>query len=360
MKLRSLLWGLTSALVIPVAPALASPFAEGAIVVPVEIGPAATASPTPLSSPVTIPVPAPAVGLSSPTPQLEQSPDAVYRRTNPAVVTIYHNDETGSGSIIRSDGLILTANHVVQGARGWGSIQIKTASGETFTGQVLAQDRYNDLALVQVRSSRPLPTVPLASTLGLRPGQQVFAIGSPFGRSGTMTQGVFTGNTHWGDLTTNPGLLKPGNSGGPLLNTRGELVGINKGLLRDDSGVSTSVQIARSFLQKQRMLEPDRPVAHTLPTPPSPSTSARVSRVSTQPPRIGARVDHQLVVHQVEPGSPAAQGGLRLGDRILAINSATLTSLAQLQSVLNRHPTSATLTVSRNQKLATIQLRFDR
>ncbi|MEN9262439.1 MAG: trypsin-like peptidase domain-containing protein, partial [Thermostichus sp. HHBFW_bins_43] len=116
----------------------------------------------------------------------EQTSIDVYQAASPAVVTIGNGRSTGSGTFVRPEGLILTNEHVVRGAR-HGLVQVRTAAGRTYTGEVIAVDRPNDLALVRLRDTggATFPTVPLASESGIRVGQQVFAIGSPFGLSGT-------------------------------------------------------------------------------------------------------------------------------------------------------------------------------
>jgi S1-C subfamily serine protease len=179
----------------------------------------------------------------------QQLADEIYQNVNPAVVTIYSGREIGSGSIITSEGLVLTNKHVI-----WSSPQIKakTADGKTYKGWVTSVDLQYDLALVQLETKDRLPTVRMASNMNLKPGQKVYAIGSPKGQAGTFTQGTYTKITSHGSLQTSPGLLQPGNSGGPLLNTQGEMIGINKGLLKDGSGLATSVIPARMFIERTR------------------------------------------------------------------------------------------------------------
>lgn len=175
----------------------------------------------------------------------------IYRRVNPAVVTLYSAGEIGSGSIIGAEGLILTNKHVVQNGV---QVEAKTASGKVYTGQVVAIDLRHDLALVQLATRDRFPTVPLASSANLQPGEPVYAIGSPAGRAGTFTNGHFQKVTEYGSLQTSRGLLQPGNSGGPLLNHRGEMIGINKGLLEDNSGLASSVTAAKALLDRHQAM----------------------------------------------------------------------------------------------------------
>ncbi|HEY9908189.1 MAG TPA: S1C family serine protease [Thermosynechococcaceae cyanobacterium] len=192
----------------------------------------------------------------SPSPQVDRSPqpereidpaDAVYRQVNSAVVTVYAGREVGSGSFVRSTGWVLTNRHVV---RETAQVTVKTADQTVYEGEVRSIDIRNDLALIQLTTAARFPVVPLVKSLTLQPGETVFAIGSPFGQAGTLTTGTFTRITERGSLQTSPGLLKPGNSGGPLLNDRGEMVGVNKGLLEDDSGLATSAIAVQEFLER--------------------------------------------------------------------------------------------------------------
>ena len=177
--------------------------------------------------------------------------DRVYRLVNPSVVTVYAGSEVGSGSFIRS-GWVVTNRHVVQETS---QVTVKTSDQAVYEGEVKAIDIRNDLALIHLPTAMQIPTVRLAESLTLQFGDRVFAIGSPFGKAGTLTTGTFSRMTERGSLQTSAGLLKPGNSGGPLLNDRGEMIGVNKGLLEDDSGLATSTLAVREFLA--RSLEQD-------------------------------------------------------------------------------------------------------
>lgn len=191
--------------------------------------------------------------LSSPKKPLQlaqsdaQVSEQVYRLVNPAVVTVYAGPEVGSGSFVRS-GWVITNRHVVREAS---RVTVKTADQTVYEGEVKAIDIRNDLALIHLTTTTQFPTVRLAESVTLQSGDRVFAIGSPFGKAGTLTRGTFSRITERGSLQTSSGLLKPGNSGGPLLNDRGEMIGVNKGLLEDNSGLATSVLSVRKFLDRE-------------------------------------------------------------------------------------------------------------
>ena len=183
-----------------------------------------------------------------------------------AVVTVRVGRDVGSGSIVRSHGLVLTNYHVVRRSLDQ-RVRIQTQVGTSYLGQVIASDRPNDLALIQLDTPESLPTVRLATTEPPT-GQVVCAIGSPFGAAGTITTGRLVRILANGDLQSDVE-LHPGNSGGPLVNAQGEVIGVNKGVARsrrrsprasldgDAAGSSTprrsyatNATIAEAFIQQ--------------------------------------------------------------------------------------------------------------
>ncbi len=298
-----------------------------------------------LSTPALSSVPVPTVVAQARSE--EQTSIDVYRKVSPAVVTLGTDRGSGSGSIVSSEGLVLTNNHVVRGVRG-GRVSVSTSSGKRYTGQVIATDPTNDLALVRLNTSDRFPAVPLSSAENIQVGQRVFAIGSPFGLSGTLTTGILSRIGRNGDLQTDAA-LNPGNSGGPLLNSRGELIGVNKAILSTGGGNSgigfaTSAVVARDFIQQNR----NRSTASTTVERPSPST-----------PLLGVTLDARtLIILGIQPGSVAANLGLRRGDQLIAINGRRLRDIQDLQAFLEGRPSSAILTVGRNRRLADVRVNF--
>lgn len=149
----------------------------------------------------------------------------VYQQASPAVVAIDAGNSSGSGSIVTSEGLVLTNAHVVGNTR---QVTIRLADGRQFSGQVIGYaDESLDLAAIQIDGGNTrFPTIPLASST-TQVGQQAFAIGNPFGLQGTFTVGIVSRIDVERGLLQTDAAINPGNSGGPLLNRDGELIGVN-------------------------------------------------------------------------------------------------------------------------------------
>lgn len=150
----------------------------------------------------------------------------VYRIASPAVVSISAGQVTGSGSIISSDGLVLTNAHVVQGER---TVTVVLADGTEYQGDVVGYGEPGlDLAAVRIRGGGTFPTIAVAPSNSVEVGQRAFAIGNPFGQfQGTLTTGIVSRIDRDRGLIQTDAAINPGNSGGPLLNSRGQLIGVN-------------------------------------------------------------------------------------------------------------------------------------
>jgi S1-C subfamily serine protease len=181
-------------------------------------------------------------------PKFDQITQDIYQRVNPTVVTVYTNQEMGSGIVAKPEGLVITNTHVIRNSL---QVNVKTSSGQVYPGRVVDFDLRYDLALIKldVQETR-LPTVPFAKNRPIKRGDRIYALGSPAGEAGTLTTGTFTQVTEHGSLQTSPGMLSPGNSGGPLINMQGEVIGVNKGVLSDNSGLATNVQAARELIER--------------------------------------------------------------------------------------------------------------
>ncbi|MEM6436593.1 MAG: trypsin-like peptidase domain-containing protein [Cyanobacteria bacterium P01_D01_bin.115] len=184
----------------------------------------------------------------------EQTNIQVYRNASPAVVAIEAEDGSGSGSIITTNGLVLTNAHVVGRNT---VVQVRLADGREFTGDVVgfASSRV-DLAAIQLRGNPSgLPTISIAAPNSVQVGQQAFAIGNPFGLSGTFTTGIVSRIDPERGLIQTDAAINPGNSGGPLLGSDGRLIGVNTSIFTTQQsggnigiGFAIPVQEVQTFI----------------------------------------------------------------------------------------------------------------
>lgn len=272
----------------------------------------------------------------------ESTTISVYDQASKAVVSIRTRGGSGAGAIIDPRGLIVTNNHVVDGAS---QVQVQTADGRTYRGQVLAIDRRNDLALVQIQPDRQLSSLRLSQSLP-RVGQRVYAIGNPFGLDRTLTVGILSRIAPGGDLQTDAS-LNPGNSGGPLLNSNGEIIGVNKAILSPGGSGNSGIGFATATGPVRQLVAQSKN-----------SSGQYVARQPTQG-GLGVVLDSQtLTVLEVKPGSVADRSGLQTGDRILGANNYAIRSTNDLQQILLQNPGALILTVGRNRQVGQIRIQL--
>ena len=273
---------------------------------------------------------------------------------------VYPQEGTGSGFIVKPDGLILTNNHVVSG-----SAQLTvTLAGDKkqYKARVLGTDPRNDLALVKIQAEHPLPFLRLGDSDNLQVGQKVLAIGNPFGFGGTLTTGVVSslGRTlqpqegrRLEDMIQTDAAINPGNSGGPLLDSHGAVIGINTAIYgpQGNIGIGFALPINRAkamldeFQAKGRVTRPYLGI----------QTIFVNGDLADE---LGLPSQGGLLVQGVESGSPAAEAGVRGptrravvgvyqiaigGDYIVAVDGQPVESQDSLQRVLNHKRVGDTL-----------------
>jgi len=237
---------------------------------------------------------------------------------------------SGSGFVIAQDGYILTNSHVVHGA---GKIEVALADGRSLSASLVGDDPETDLAVIRIHAN-DLVHVNLGDSQSVRVGQIAIAIGSPFGFQQTVTAGVVSAlgrsmRSQSGRLIDNiiqtDAALNPGNSGGPLVNSRGEVIGVNTAIILPAQGIcfaiasNTAKFVAAWLIKEGRIRRGWIGVAgQNVPIHP------RVARFHKLP------VNHGVLAAGIEPGSPASRADLREGDVIVAFQDKTVSHIDEL------------------------------
>lgn len=165
---------------------------------------------------------------------------SVYEKINPAIVSIDANLDdgfsAGTGCVVRADGVILTGSHVIEGAK---DIDVTTSDGKVYKASILAKMGKNkDLALLKIDSKSSLKTISFGDSAQVKVGQKVLAIGNPFGFAGTLTSGIVSRIDYAKGRIQTDAAINPGCSGGPLLNSQGEVIGISQSIYNPDNNIS--------------------------------------------------------------------------------------------------------------------------
>jgi S1-C subfamily serine protease len=237
---------------------------------------------------------------------------------------------TGSGFLIAPDGYILTNSHVVHGA---GRIEVTVADGREFGAALVGDDPESDLAVIRINAPQ-LTHARLGNSRSVRVGQIAVAIGSPFGFHQTVTAGVVSAlgrsmRSKSGRLIDNviqtDAALNPGNSGGPLVNSRGEIIGVNTAIILPAQGIcfaiaSNTAEFVTAWLIKEGRIRRSwiGVAGQNVPI------HARVVRFHR------LKVNHGVLVAGFEPGSPASRASLREGDIIVAFQGEPVSGIDEL------------------------------
>jgi S1-C subfamily serine protease len=284
----------------------------------------------------------------------------VVDQVGPSVVRIdvKRNDRAagaGSGVVISPDGLALTNSHVVQGAR---SVVLTTLEGRELQARVLGDDPDTDLALLRVDENVTLPAARLGDSSRLRRGQIAIAIGNPLGFDATVTAGVVSAlgrslQSRTGrmieDVVQTDAALNPGNSGGPLVSSAGEVIGINTAIIMGAQGICFAVasntahfvagEIARHGRVRRAFIGVG---AATVPIP---------RRIAL---RLGLDQANGARLIAIDQAGPAAEAGLLTGDLVVALDDKPVTSIGELMRRLDAELIARTVSVDflrRSEKL---------
>ena len=238
---------------------------------------------------------------------------------------------TGSGFIIDPKGLVLTNNHVVQGAV---TIRVRLDDGRSFDAEIVGRDPLTDVALIRLKTKEDkLPTVKLGDSDALRVGDWVLAIGNPFGLASSVSSGILSArarNIHSGpydDFLQTDAAINPGNSGGPLFNLKGEVVGINTAIVGGGTGIGFAVP-SNQVKALLPQLEKEGAVTRAWLGIGIQDLSEELSRALKLPVTEGA------IVTLVNDDSPAGRAGVKTDDVIISIDGQKVASGGELTRVV--------------------------
>ena len=248
----------------------------------------------------------------------------------------------GSGVIIDGKaGYILTNHHVVARAD---QIKVILANQEEYDAKLLGSDQTSDLAVLKIKTDKPLPTIDVGDSAKLRIGQRVAAIGNPFGLSHSVTTGVVSalnrvfkveGEVYFGFIQTDAA-INPGNSGGALLDYQGRLVGVNTAIYARAQGIGFAIPMAKAGRIAAELIKYGRVRRPWLGL--SVQTLTRDLRDYFKTPR-----GRGVIVTRVEPGSPAAASGLKKDDVIIKVGSIDVSTRQAFDLVSSEYPPETTM-----------------
>jgi serine protease DegQ len=265
---------------------------------------------------------------------------AVVRKVEPSVVTIFVGNGLGSGVVWAKDGTVVTNHHVIESAGTGGRVQVAFADGRRVAGRVRASDPITDLAVVKADRT-DVPPAAFQRSLPVV-GELAVAIGSPLGLESTVTAGIISGlhreipgadQQSLVDLLQTDAAISPGNSGGALVNGRGEIVGINEAYLPPSTGAvslgfaipsTTVVDVVRQLLENGRASHAFLGITPQAITP----------EIADQ---LGLDRTTGVLVFEVEQGGPAADAGIQPGDVLTRMGNRELEGVEDLLDELRQH-----------------------
>lgn len=246
---------------------------------------------------------------------------------------------SGSGFLIRADGLLVTNAHVVSDAE---RIQVRLRDGRRFEGKLVGKDSRVDLALIKIEGLSGLPVLSLGDSDRLRVGELVLALGHPFGLEQTVSFGIVSRKgaplrvaAPGFDFIQTDASVNPGNSGGPLVNMAGEVVGVNSMAARNGSiGFAIPVNLVKSLLPQ--LAEKGKVEWGWL--------GVGIDEVSEEDlAKLGLRETRGVLIRRVTPGEPADQGGVRANDVVLAVGEERVDGPRDLQRIIAVTPVGTTV-----------------
>jgi len=262
----------------------------------------------------------------------------VAARVSPAVVKIEAEKQgrggAGSGFVFTANGYIMTNSHVVRGAR---TLDAVLHDGRRFAAEIVGDDPHTDLAVVRVKADG-LPALELGESRSLKPGQVAIAIGNPYGFSCSVTAGVISalgrslrsesGRLMDGIIQTDAA-LNPGNSGGPLVDSRGRAIGVNSAVILPAQGLCFAIPVDTAKFVAGRLIEHGRLRRAVLGLG---GQDVAVPRGLAR--RLGVAAESGVLVIAVEPGGPAARAGVEEGDLVVGFGGKPVAGIDDLHRLL--------------------------
>lgn len=263
----------------------------------------------------------------------------------------------GSGFIVTSDGYILSNAHVVEGAS---EVSVRLTDRREFTAKVIGVDKRTDVAVLKI-DAKDLPTVRIGDPSELKPGEWVAAIGSPFGFENSVTAGIVSATSrslpddNYVPFIQTDVAVNPGNSGGPLFNLNGEVVGINSQIYSRTGGymgLSFAIPIDVAINVRDQLIKTGRVSRGRI--------GVTIQEVNSQlAESFGLDRPRGALIGSVEEGSPGDKAGLEPGDVILSVDGKSIERSAQVPGIIAavKPGTDATLEVWRDRKSRKIEIR---
>jgi serine protease Do len=274
----------------------------------------------------------------SPSTTTTTVPDNGLPEGHPALPPDFEQTSEGSGVIIASDGYILTNRHVIENAE---TVTVDLSDGESYDAKVIGSDGRDDLALIKIEPKKPLPVAPLGDSDAIRPGDWVIALGNPYGLEWSVTVGVVSAkgralpNSTFRDYIQTDAAIYPGNSGGPLFDLAGEVIGINRSVIPDTNlGFAVPINTAKDILPQ--LQEKGKVVRGYL--------GVSIQSVADLPePPAGA--DKGAVIMAIYDGTPAQDAGLKVGDVVVTFDGKPVTTAAELTALVTATSPGARVTM---------------